>query len=289
MVDATMDTGTTRSAQSAHRGLVLVLVVVTLYALLHAGFRLAASHVLGEDDVVDIVLAQDLRAGYDAFPRQPPLYNWVLWAVEQVFGPRFENFLLIKYAALVASAGFLYLAARRALGDRLFALLTVESMALIYSISWRYHEGFTHEVGAMVAVLATTWLMLRVLQEGRTGDYLGLAVAMGLGFLTEPAYTVFLGTLILAAAWQPATRPALLRTPLLLAFLAALAIASPTCSGCWTSPGAWRGFGASGTTVGASTRRDCGTPCADLSSTCHLLSSSCRYCFPAGSRRLGRI
>lgn len=209
------------------RGLAIVLGAVAFYAVVHAGFRLLASNVLGEDDVVDIVLSQDLLAGYDAFPRQPPLYDWVLWALQQVTGPRFETILAIKYAALIASAGFLYLAALRALGDRLFALLTVESLALIYSISWRYHEGFTHEVGAMVAVLATMWLVLRVLQDGRVGDYAGLAVAMGLGFLTEPAYTVFLAALLAAAMLQPALRPAVLSTRFALALLAAIMIASP--------------------------------------------------------------
>jgi Dolichyl-phosphate-mannose-protein mannosyltransferase len=227
MTDILIKADEARRSESKSRGLLVVLLVVTAYVLLHAGFRLLASHVLGEDDVVDIVLTQDLRAGYEAFPRQPPLYDWVLWAVQHVTGPRFENFLAIKYAALVASAGFLYLSALRALGDRLFALLTVESLALIYSISWRYHEGFTHEVGAMVAVLATTWLMLKVLQEGRTTDYVGLAIAMGLGFLTEPAYSVFLATLFVAVALQPAMRPALLQPQMFMALLSAVVIASP--------------------------------------------------------------
>lgn len=217
-----------RGSQSVRSGLWIVLGVVACYAVLHAGFRLLASHVIGEDDVIDIVLSQDLRAGYDAFPRQPPLYNWVLWAVQQVIGVRFEAFLLIKYSALVASAGFLYLSAYRVLKSRVFALLTVESLALIYSIAWRYHEGFTHEVGAMVAVLATTWLFLRVLQDGgRTLDYVGLAVVMGLGLLTEPAYLVFLATMIVAAILQPGLRPAVFRVQLGLALIAAVVIASP--------------------------------------------------------------
>ncbi|MCH9807437.1 MAG: glycosyltransferase family 39 protein [Alphaproteobacteria bacterium] len=226
-VETAVAGSTGRGSDDVRRGLLLVLAIVTGYAFLHAGFRLLASHVLGEDDVIDIVLSQDLRAGYDAFPRQPPLYNWVLWAAQQVFGPRLETFLIIKYGALVASAGFLYLAAYRVLKDRLFALLTVESLALIYSIAWRFHEGFTHEVGAMVAVLATTWLFLRVLQEGRALDFVGLGVAMGLGFLTEPAYVVFLVTLIIAAMLQPGLRRAVGSPPLVLAFVAALAIASP--------------------------------------------------------------
>lgn len=224
---STVGNGVRSEASETQRGLLLVIAIAVAYGLVHAGFRLAASHVLGEDDVIDIVLSQDLRAGYDANPRQPPLYNWVLWAVQQLTGPRFESFLLIKYAALAASAGFLYLAARRALGRVLFAVLTVESLALIYSISWRYHEGFTHEAAAMVAVLATGWLLLRILQEGRPLDFAWLGLAMGLGFLTEPAYIVFLVTMLLAAALQPGLRGRLARPEFGLSLIGALAIASP--------------------------------------------------------------
>ncbi len=216
-----------RALNDVHRGLLLVLAVAAGYACLHAGFRLLASHVLGEDDVLDIVLSQDLRFGYDAVPRQPPLYNWVLWGLEQLIGPRLETFLLIKYAALITSAGLLYLSARRAIGDALFALLTVESLALIYSISWRYHEGFTHETGAMVAVLATTWLLLRILQDQRTYDYVALGITMGLGFLTEPAYIVFLFSMLAATALQPGLRDRLSPPLLGLAFVGAIVIASP--------------------------------------------------------------
>lgn len=229
MSEATLENGPapSRAINDVHRGLLLVIAVAAGYACLHAGFRLLASHVLGEDDVLDIVLSQDLRFGYDAVPRQPPLYNWVLWGLEQVIGPRLETFLLIKYSALIASAGLLYLAARRAIGDALFAFLTVESLALIYSISWRYHEGFTHETGAMVAVLATTWLFLRILQDGRNVDYVALGVAMGLGFLTEPAYVVFLFSMLAAAALQPALRERLGRPQLGFALAGAVIIAAP--------------------------------------------------------------
>jgi len=225
--EAGAGTGNADAARQTQYGVGFVVGAATIYSLLHAGFRLLSSRVLGEDDVTDIVLSQDLHAGYDSFPRQPPLYDWVLWAVQQLTGPRFENFLVIKYGALIAAAVFLYLAARRALGDRLFALLTVESLALIYSISWRYHEGFTHEVGAMVAVLATAWLVLRIAQDRRTPDFAWLGLVMGLGVLTEPAYTVFLVALLIAVAVQPGLRMAFFGQAFALSVLGALAIASP--------------------------------------------------------------
>jgi hypothetical protein len=212
---------------AAVEGLVVVFAIALLYSFVHIGFRLLASSVLGEDDTLDTILSQDLRIAYDAFPRQPPLYNWVLWAVQQVIGPRIEGFLLIKYAALTATAGFLYSTAFRATGDRLWSMLTVESLALIYQISWRFHEGFTHEVGAMVAVAAATWALLRASDLARVRDFAVLGITCGLGLLTEPAFTVYLLSLLIAASLQPCLRSRIFRAPLLLSLLIALAVASP--------------------------------------------------------------
>lgn len=206
-------------------GLAMVLLAVLVYSSLHVGFRMLASSTLGEDDVFDNINAQFLQLGYA--PRQPPLYDWVLWAVQQVTGPTLSSFLLIKYGALTATAGFLYLSTVRILGDRIWGFLAVESMALIYQISWRVHEGFTHEMGAMVAVAATLWAFLRVSDFGRARDFALLGVVVGLGFLTEPAFYVFTLMLATAAALQPALRVRLWRWPLLMTLAIAVFIASP--------------------------------------------------------------
>ncbi|MCB1503975.1 MAG: glycosyltransferase family 39 protein [Hyphomicrobiaceae bacterium] len=207
------------------RGLLIALGGVLLYVLLHAGFRMLASSTLGEDDTLDQILVQELRAGYN--PRQPPLYDWVLYAVQQVTGPRLIGFLAIKYAALTATVVFIYLSAYRILKDRLWALLTVESLALIYQISWRYHEGFTHEVLAMVAVSATLWAFLRLYDCGRTGDYVVFGVIAGLGMLTEPNYSVYQICLWIAVSLQPSVRCVVVGPRLLISAVIALGIASP--------------------------------------------------------------
>ena len=208
-------------------GLLLVLCAALIYSALHVGFRLLASDVLGEEDVIDIVLVQDLRAGYDGFPRQPPLYDWVLWAVQQVLGPSLASFLVIKYLALIATVGFLYLAALRVLKDRLFAILSVEALALIYSIAWRYHEGFNHEILAMVAVMVTFWLFLRTIDYSRLIDFVLLGIGVGFGALTEPSYLVFFAALLLGSMLQVSMRRRLLKPELALTFVIAVAMASP--------------------------------------------------------------
>ena len=212
-------------ARERLRGLALAFAGVLAYVCIHAGFRMLASSTLGEDDTLDQILAQELHAGY--FPRQPPLYDWVLYGVQQLTGPQLISFLFIKYAALTATVVFLYLSAYRILKDRIWALVTVESLALIYQIAWRYHEGFTHEVLAMVAVTATLWALLRLYDHGRARDYVVFGVISGLGMLTEPNYTVYQMCLWTAVAMQPALRRALVKPMLVVAAGLAVAIASP--------------------------------------------------------------
>ncbi|MEQ1712000.1 MAG: glycosyltransferase family 39 protein, partial [Hyphomicrobium sp.] len=198
-------------------GLRLVLGLVAAYAAIHIGFRLLASWSLGEDDPLENIHVQQLRALYE--PWQPPLYDWVLYLVQRFTGPNILSFLAIKYAALIATGGALYAIARKAIGPGITALLAVESLALIYQLSWRYHEGYTHQVGAMFAVAATMWATLRALESDKPRDVLWLGLIAGLGVLTQPVFLVFLVALAVAVAVEPDARARLFAPRLVLAAL----------------------------------------------------------------------
>lgn len=209
------------------RGLAIVLGGVFLYALIHVGIRLIKSDVLGEDDVIANVLSQHLAFGYDTHPRQPPLYNWLLWWVQQGLGPTLESFLLIKYGALIATVGFLYAAAYRVLGSHIYAALSVEALALIYSISWRFHEGFTHQVLAMLAVAVTLFVFLRLVDTAKISNFVLLGIIVGLGLLTERVYLVFVVSLLLATLLQPTLRKKVFRWQIIVSLALAAAVVSP--------------------------------------------------------------
>ena len=225
------------AADARRRGLWLVAIGVLVYIVLHAGFRLLASDVLGEDDTLEQIMVQELRLGYEA--RQPPLYDWVLYGVQRLTGPSVVSFLVIKYAALLATALLIYWSAFRILGDRLWAVLTVESLALIYQIAWRYHEGFTHEVLAMVAVAATLVAFLRLYDNGRWSDYVLFGVVAGLGFLTEPNFAVYQLCLWGAALWLAQVRCRIRFGQLAASFALAVAIASPYLLWLLSDPAHW--------------------------------------------------
>jgi hypothetical protein len=203
-----------------------VLMAVGIYSVIHVAARLVASLNLGEDDPLDAILAQTLQLGY--LPGQPPLYDWAIWALGELTGPGAFRFQLLKYALLTATCAFIFLSARRVMkGDVFWAFISVEALALIYQISWRFHEGFTHQVGAMCAVAATFWALLRLIERGRLADFALLGAIAGLGVLTEPIYWVFLAVLIISAYLQPAIGTALFRPALAFSFVVMTAIAAP--------------------------------------------------------------
>ena len=203
-----------------------VIIAVALYSAIHVAARLLASSNLGEDDPLDAILTQTLSLGY--LPEQPPLYDWALWLLARVTGPGALHFQLLKYSLLTATCGFIFLSARRVMkGDAFWAFLSVEALALIYQISWRFHEGFTHAVGAMCAVAATFWLLLRLVDRRRLADFALFGLAVGLGVLTVTTFWAYLAALLGAAMLQPSMRRALAQPRLALAAVIAALIAAP--------------------------------------------------------------
>lgn len=217
-----------RPAETKHwlYSLAGVIAAVSLYSAFHIAARLIASGNLGEDDPYEAVLTQTLQLGY--VPRQPPLYDWMLWLLQQATGPGALSFQLLKYGLLTATCAFIFAAARRAMkGEAFWAFLSVEALALIYQISWRFHEGFTHAVGAMFAVAATLWALLRLIERRSGADYALFGVMAGLGLLTVMPFWVYLGALIGAAAIQPASRRVIVQPAFCASLVLALSIASP--------------------------------------------------------------
>lgn len=204
-----------------------VLIVIVAYVSAHLIARLAASSNLGEDDPYENILSQVLKFGYD--PVQPPLYNWVLWIVQQLTGPNLVSFLIIKYALLIAIACLLFVIAQRVLGDPVWAFMSVETIGLIYQTTWRLHEGFTHAMGTIAATLATFWAFLVFLESPRIRSAVLLGCIAGLGLLTQFKFVLFLFALGAAALCQRGIRTILRQNGqrLLLAFALAVAIATP--------------------------------------------------------------
>ena len=202
-----------------------VISIGLVYGLVFGGMRLALSDNLTLDDATANVLAQTLALGY--VERQPPLYEWVLWSVQQLTGPNLLSFLLIKYVLLSATFAFLYLSATRIFSDWRWQAIAGLSPLLLFQIGWNLHEGVTHTMMLTCMVAASFWSFMRLVERGGARDYLLFGLFIGLGLLSKYNFVGFLIILLACALLQPALRRRLLNWRMLLVLAIAAAVTAP--------------------------------------------------------------
>ncbi len=202
-----------------------VISIGLLYGLVYAGMRLAISPNLPQDDVTSNILAQTLELGYVV--KQPPLYEWMLWSLQRITGPTLPSFLILKYGLLTATFAFLYLVAKRIFTDQRWAAIAALSPLLLYHIGWNLHEGVTQTMALICGVAASMWSFMRIVERGRSADYVLFGVIVGLGLLSKYSFAGFLVVLLGAALLQPALRARLLDWRLLLSVGAAAVVTAP--------------------------------------------------------------
>ncbi len=184
------------------RGFFLLL---GLYSLVHLVLRLLVPPVLTIDDAREALFAQTFEWGYQA--RQPPFYNWLVWATVRLFGVGIASVSSVKYALLALAYAFLYLGARRILVDPRLAAPAAFSLLLMVPVNWVVHEALTHSIAVLTAAAATVYALIRLEASGRPWAYAGLGAALGLGLLSKFSYALFASALLLGAlAVQPFRR-----------------------------------------------------------------------------------
>jgi hypothetical protein len=202
-----------------------VIVFWAIYGVAHALLRLAISRTLTLDDSRANELVQTLSVGYQL--RQPPLYEWLLWFSQQVFGTGIESHLVVRYSLIALLGIATYGAVRAAVKDDRWAAVASLSLVFSYPVGWTFHEWATQTILLSIACMATLHATIRFLERPdlRTTVLLGLAVALGL--YSKFSYPLFLGGLVLAAASVDRTRTRLLDARLLISLLIAALAISP--------------------------------------------------------------
>jgi len=206
-------------------GLISVVALGLGYGVVHAALRLWVSSNIAIDDIKSNVYAQTLELGY--VPKQPPLYEWLLWLVQRVAGPTLPSFLILKYGLLTATFAFLYLVAKRVFADPKWAMLAALSPLLLYQIAWNVHEGVTQTIALVCAVAVTTWLFMRLVEQGSLGSYVAFGFAAGLGLLTKYGFVGYLVVLVASAWLQPSLRARFMDRRIFVSLVVACVVIAP--------------------------------------------------------------
>lgn len=201
------------------------LLLLGGYFLIHALLRLLLLPNLEVDQVEQLVYTQSLEWHYGL--GQPPLYTWLLWALERLLGPGQASQLLLKYALLLAALLWYRAAADRILGDGRLGLAAVLSLLLLYQFGWKFHHGVTHTALLTAACAASFWCFLRLVEGGATRHYAALGLALGVGALAKYGFLGFAFAGLAAGLAQPAIRRRLVDGRILVTAAVALAVALP--------------------------------------------------------------
>ncbi|MDR1968893.1 MAG: glycosyltransferase family 39 protein [Burkholderiaceae bacterium] len=177
-------------------------------AVAHVVVRVAISPALKWDEAQQMLWSQQLALGYGA---QPPLYTWLQWGVNQLFGPGVLALALLKYALIALACVLLWLAARELMGRRA-AWWAAASLWLLPPFGWYSVRDLTHTVLVTAMTCGAWWLLLRIARRGGSGcqrEFAALGLVCGCGMLAKYNFALMLAALIAALLSVRETRRAL--------------------------------------------------------------------------------
>ncbi len=186
-----------------------VAVIVGLWALIHGAISVFMEGAINVDDSIESYLVQSFEISY--VPRNPPVFDWLLWAIQRVTGPGPLSFALLRYGLLFACAMLVYRVARHALTDPRLQALAVFSLSCLWVVGYHSHRILTHS-NVMIVAIAGFMLTLMAIARGSRSPWLyaGLGGWIVVGVVGKFGFFAFFIALFLAAMLEPSFRRAFL-------------------------------------------------------------------------------
>lgn len=182
------------------------LTWLLILSIAHVVVRVAISPALKWDEAEQILWSQQLQWGYGA---QPPLYTWLQWGMNQLFGPSVLALSLLKHSLMALTYVLMWLAGRELLGPR-GAWWAAASLMLLPPLGWSSIRDQTHTVLVSAMTCGTWWLLLRIVRRPRAADFAWLGLVCGLGMLSKYSFALVAAAMLLAGLSVPQVRAALL-------------------------------------------------------------------------------
>jgi hypothetical protein len=157
-----------------------------------------------QDALAAELLQGHLAGGYQL--RNPPLYEWLLWGIQQLVGSGQFSYLVLRYA-LIAATGLLFYAAllRTVPGQRLAAAFSL-SLVLFYWFGWEIHHSVSHSLALLAASLALFIAALTYAERPTPMRAFLLGLIIGIGLMAKWSFLLVVLSLGLALAITPETR-----------------------------------------------------------------------------------
>ena len=193
--------------------------IAAIYFLVFAAISLLLGSALGVDDAIENEAVQTLSINYSS--RNPPLYDWILYGVQQVLGPGREGFVLVRYMFLFVCVLLIHAIARRAIADPRLQALSVFSLTLLWVFGYHAHRILTHSQPMVVAIAGATLTVLLLRERTSAVRYAALGGWIAVGVLGKFGFIAFIAMLVAGMLSEPSYRKLLLDRRIVLTVIVA--------------------------------------------------------------------
>ncbi|MFD0798023.1 ArnT family glycosyltransferase [Maribacter chungangensis] len=180
------------------------------------------------EDAEQAYYSQWLRWGYDD---QPPLYTWLQYAVNQVFGVQKGAFSVLRASIFAGILLSLWHFARRMGTNKTKSELAVLALVLMPVFIDFTFRRLSHTSLLCLAILASFIVLQRLLQKKSLVNYVLLGLVIGVGVLSKYNYVLFLGALGLALFFDKGLQKIIFNKKILVTVLLVCLLLSPHL--CW--------------------------------------------------------
>jgi hypothetical protein len=177
--------------------------IILAYLAVQCVSRTIAPGGLGMDEAEQLVAAQSLELGYG---RQPPLYNWLQFAVFQITGEGTLGLALLKHVTLAAVYLGLWTLARRLGANDRTAAVAMLGAVLLPTLLWGAQRDLTHLVLATALAVWTVIAMIDALRAPAAWLFAMIGTLCAAGLLAKWNFAFLLIGLVGAALADPRAR-----------------------------------------------------------------------------------
>ncbi|MFC5069153.1 ArnT family glycosyltransferase [Flaviflagellibacter deserti] len=197
------------------------------YVLVLGSLRLVRSSFLPFDDALSAEVMQG-RFSWVYQARNPPLYEWLLWAVQQGMGPGVAGHLFLRSLIIVAIGVLTFDLVRAATGRPRVGVAASLSLLCFYWFGWHVHDSLTQSLLLILFIFGLMRALILFMEQPGLRSAILLGICVGLGLLSKWSFSLPAAAAAAAILSDRELRGQFARPCLLVVPLIALVLVAPT-------------------------------------------------------------
>jgi 4-amino-4-deoxy-L-arabinose transferase-like glycosyltransferase len=201
-----------------------MIFAVAAYFALCVALRVFISPALEVDEGEQAFVSQFLALGYGP---QPPFYNWLQYAVFEIFGVSLTALTVLKHLLLFLCCMFYGFAARIIIKNRSLAAMAMLGLLTLPPIFLLAQRDLSHTVSALFAVSLFLYGFFKTLRSPSLFSYLLTGIAVGIGLISKYNFALIPAAAVLAVLPERDLRQRIFDWRMIASLAVAFAIVLP--------------------------------------------------------------